>query len=169
MKNSVFILVAVAALFGCSTSNAQKSPPPGMPKIQIAGDQKLIFEADGHVVKRDYQGAESLYTQAIALNGGNTEAYLQRGFVRREMGNGAGAADDGRNAVGLANTALAANPGDANLYHERGMGFRLMRDFDHARADLQKAIQLSGQMSWQTDLQAMELEQKAGPVVGIGH
>ena len=130
-------------------------------KFEVSADQKLMLEAAKKVVSNDYQAAESLYNQAITLNANNMDAYLQRGIVRRELGNQSGAEADGRAVVTLANNSLQQNPNDANLYHRRGMGLRLLRDFDNAKADISKAIQMSGQLSWKTDLQAIELAQKA--------
>ncbi len=129
--------------------------------MQISSDQKLMLEAAKKVVNNDYKGAESLYDQAISINGSNIDAYLQRGIVRRELGNDAGAQADGRSVVTMVNSSLQMNPNDASLYHRRGMGLRLLKDFEHARADISKAIQMSGgQMSWKTDLQAIDLEEK---------
>jgi len=160
--DGIFFLALGLFCVGCATS---KAPQPnvnisGLQKLQIPGDLKLIFEANSAVMKHDYPGAEGLYTQAIAINPNNTEAYLQRGFIRREMKNAAGAADDGRKAVMLANIGLQQEPGSAMLYHQRGMGERLLKDFDHAKDDIAKSLQLGGQADWQTDLQAIVLEQK---------
>jgi len=129
--------------------------------LQISSDQKLMLEAAKKVVSNDYPGAEALYNQAISMNGGNMDAYLQRGIVRRELGNDAGAQADGRMVVNIANSGLQAAPNDANLYYHRGMGLRLLKDFGGAKADVSKAIQMSGQLSWKTDLQAIELEARA--------
>lgn len=130
-------------------------------RFQISPDQKLLLEAAKKVVSNDYKGAEALYDQAIRINSGNIDAYLQRGIVRRELGDQAGAAADGRTVVSMANRSLQQTPGDAGLYHRRGMGLRLMKDFEHAKMDIARAIQMSGKLSWKTDLQAIELEEKA--------
>lgn len=132
----------------------------GNAKIEISSDQRLIFEADQKVVRKEYRAADTLYSQAIAINPNNIAAYLQRGIVRREMGNEQGAVADGRMAATLANNALHAAPRDFNLYYQRGMGFRLMKDFDQAHKDVTTAIQLGGPANWQTDLQAIALEKK---------
>lgn len=133
----------------------------GGARIEISQDQKLMLEAAKKVMASDFKGAETLYDQAISINSGNIDAYLQRGIVRRELGDQAGAAADGRKVVEMANRSLTLTPNDATLYHRRGMGLRLMKDFSDAKADISKAIQMSGQLSWKTDLQAVELEEKA--------
>jgi tetratricopeptide (TPR) repeat protein len=133
----------------------------GGEKLQINEDQKLMFEAAGKVVKNDFKGAEAIYNQVLSRNNSNIEAFLQRGIVRRELGDLDGAVSDGRSVVTLANGKLRQNPNDAYSYHQRGMGLRLLKDYNNAKADISKAIQMSGQASWKTDLQAIELEQKA--------
>jgi hypothetical protein len=54
--------------------------------------------------------------QAIAINGRNIEAYLQRAVVRREMHNDDGMSSDANTVIALANDALQQNPNDPNLY-----------------------------------------------------
>lgn len=129
-------------------------------KLAVNNDQKLMFDAVRKVVNRDWRGAEQIYDEVIARNGGNIDAYLQRGIVRRELHNDAGTMEDANAVVTLANNALPTNPNNANLYYQRGMGFRLLKNFPRAKEDIQKAIQISGQSSWRTDLQATELEEK---------
>ena len=157
---------AIVWLGAASVSQAEtkfiiNGAPAGGGKIQISPEQKLMLEAAKKVVSNDYKTAESLYDQALTINGSNMDAYLQRGIVRRELGNESGAASDGRAVVNLANSSLQLNPNDASLYHRRGMGLRLLKDYDNAQADITRAIQMSGQLSWKTDLQAIELERKA--------
>jgi tetratricopeptide (TPR) repeat protein len=172
MKSGALLTVALAMLVGqvafAPTATAETkfiingTPAGGSgSKFEISADQKLMLEAAKKVVSNDYKSAEALYDQAISINGSNMDAYLQRGIVRRELGNQAGAESDGRTVVALANSSLQLAPNDANLYHRRGMGLRLVRDFDNAKADISRAIQMSGQLSWKTDLQAIELERKA--------
>lgn len=165
-------MIALSALAWEVQAQAQQKPQvqfvvngapmaQGGEKLQVNEDQKLMFEAAGKVVKNDFKGAEAIYNQVLSRNGSNIEAFLQRGIVRRELGDVQGAASDGRSVVTLANGKLRQNPNDAYSYHQRGMGLRLLRDYENARADISKAIQLSGQTSWKNDLKAIELEQKA--------
>jgi len=131
-------------------------------RLHIAGDQKLMFDAMQKVMKRDWKGAEMIYTQVLAINGGNVDAYLQRGLMRHELGDEAGQAADGRKAVMLANSGLQANPHDANAYYQRGMGERLLKDYPAAKQDIATAVKMTGNATWQTDLQAVEFDEKAG-------
>lgn len=129
--------------------------------LQIGDDQKLMFEAARQVMQHDYQGAQVTYSKAIAINGQNIDAYLQRGIVRRELGDAAGTAFDGNRAVLLANAALQGSTNNPNLYYQRGMGFRLLKNFNQAKQDIRTGMQLGGSQNWQLDLQAIELEQRA--------
>ncbi len=129
-------------------------------KVQFSPDQKLMFGAAKKVMNRDYKGAETVYDQVIAMNGGNIDAYIQRGTVRRELGDAAGTASDGNTAVTLANAALKNTPNNPMLYYQRGMGFRLLKNYDQAEKDVAYGIRLGGQPSWKTDIQAIELEKK---------
>jgi hypothetical protein len=132
----------------------------GGPSVQIAPEQKMMFDAANLIVQRDFKGAESLYSQVIAMSRGNIEAYLQRGVVRREMGDEAGMMSDARNVVILANNALQQAPRDPTLYYRRGMGFRLLREFDQAKNDILTGMRIGGKTNWQNDLQAIDLERK---------
>lgn len=157
----VVMWLGAASALHAETKFIINGAPASGGKIQISPEQKLMLEAAKKVVSNDYQAAESLYDQALTINSSNMDAYLQRGIVRRELGNESGAAADGRAVVNLVNSSLQMNPNDASLYHRRGMGLRLLKDYDNAQADISRAIQMSGQLSWKTDLQAIELERKA--------
>jgi Flp pilus assembly protein TadD len=132
----------------------------GKPQVVITDDQKLMFDASKQVMARDFTAAEATYTKVLGMNSGNIEAYLQRGIVRRELGNKTGMASDARTAVSLANAQLQVTPRDPNLYYQRAMGLRLLRQFAQAKQDLRTAMQLSGNTNWETDLKAIELEEK---------
>lgn len=163
MKRIVLLaLLALPVSFEASAQTFTQTIGGGAAQVRIGDDQRLMFEAAQNVMKGDYKGAESLYSQAIAANGRNTEAYLQRAVVRRELGNASGAASDGGMVVGLSNQAIQANPRNALLYYQRGMGYRMQKDYVHAKQDLQAAIRMGGKPSWATDLKAIDLEQKAG-------
>src|SRR4051812_8936471 len=83
-------------------------------KIQISEDQKLMFAAARKMMEKDYQGAEALYTKAISVNNGNSNAYLQRGMVRRELHDSAGMIADARVVATLANNGLRQHPNNAD-------------------------------------------------------
>lgn len=161
MRLVVTVLVAALCV-------AFSSPPAIAQKIvfgqgfSVGEDQKLVFEAAKKVMEKQYPEAESLYSRAISINSSNLEAYLQRGVVRREMGNQNGAISDGRMVVKMADAMIKTNPGSAGLYYQRGMGYRLARDFVSARQDIARAIQMNNKKAaWRNDLKAVELEEKA--------
>jgi tetratricopeptide (TPR) repeat protein len=147
------LALSASGFLSCSAAEAQG--------LRFSEDQKLIFEADQQVVKKDYKGAEGLYSEAIALNKNNIDAYLHRGTVRHELGDSGGVASDGQATVTLANTGLQNTPNDPNLYYKRGMGFRLLKNYDQAEKDISTGMRLGGQPTWQTDLQAIAFEKKA--------
>lgn len=159
--NRIHIVILLLALgaggFFAGNAAAQQPATGG---LQISGDQKLLFEAAKKVMSRDFKGAEDLYSQALSINKSNIDAYLQRGVVRRELGDAAGVASDGQATVTLANMGLKNNPNDPNLYYKRGMGFRLLKNYDQAEKDISAAIGMGGQPTWQTDLQAIKFERK---------
>jgi hypothetical protein len=147
-------------IFNGVAAGGNAAPAGGM---QFDGDQKLMFDAAKKAMGRDFKGAENEYSLILAHNPRNIEAYLQRGLMRRELNDGAGAIGDGRTASSLANNALKNDPNNSLLYYQRGMGFRLARNYPQAIKDINTAMRLGGQAGWKTDLQAIELEQKANP------
>ncbi|MFO0389185.1 MAG: hypothetical protein ACK502_05640 [Alphaproteobacteria bacterium] len=128
--------------------------------VAISESQRFMFKAQQSVMKKDLATAEALYTEAIARDGSNVQAYLHRGVVRRELHDYRGVDADARMAVTLANNVIRANPRDPDGYYERSMALRLLKQFDLARKDVLAAIQLGGKPSLSNDLQAIELERK---------
>lgn len=148
-----------AALTGAALAQSQQIVL-GQPQIQIGADQKILFEAATKMVQRDFKAAEALYGQAIAINNKNIEAYLQRSMTRRELGDDAGMTSDAQTVVTLADAVLQQDPQNAHLHYQRGMGYRLLKQFEAAKNDVTTGMQLSGNSSWQTDLQAIDLERR---------
>lgn len=149
-----------------SSGQGPLSPPGGAGRAAVSEapvitpSQQLIFDANKKILQGDYASAEALYNKAIALDGNNASAYLQRGVVRREMKNEPGMRADAQMAIALLNQKLQADNRSAGAYHERSMAYRLLKQFDAAKQDLTLAIQLSGNARWQTDMTALELERK---------
>jgi tetratricopeptide (TPR) repeat protein len=127
---------------------------------EVGGDQVLMLEAVGKVMQRDYRAAETLYSQAIAQNAGNLQAYIQRGLIRRELKDGQGAQSDGRAVVTLADRTLQRNSEDADAYQQRAMGYRLQGQFALAKEDMRMALKRQRKISWENDLKAIELEER---------
>ena len=158
-KISLFIAALSAGWIFSGSVLAQQTIPLGT-KLQFGEDQKVMLDAAAKTLKRDFKGAEVLYSKAIDINKSNIDAYMQRGIVRHELGNASGAASDGQATVTLANSALRNNPNDPNLYYKRGMGFRLLKRYDQAKQDISNGMRLGGSSSWQMDLQSIDFEQK---------
>lgn len=131
---------------------------------QIAPVQLTLLEASQAVMAKDYAKAEQLYSKAMAQDPTQPNTYIQRAVVYREMSDTSRMQADARTAISLANVRLGVQPSDAKAMWQRGMGFRLLKDFPQARRDLESAIRLSGSkgQNWQSDLQALNLEEKMG-------
>jgi tetratricopeptide (TPR) repeat protein len=158
----LFCIIGLITALAAPAALAQQMVFGGNSKLQITNDQQVLFEAANKVMNRDFASAEGLYSQAIAMNGRNIDAWLQRAVTRRELGNEAGMQSDARTVIALSDEALQQTPQNANLFYERGMGYRLLRDYDKAREDISTGMRIGGRSSWQTDLQAIELERKEG-------
>jgi len=154
---SLFCLLAIDA---CAQAQPNVVVNGRSSAAEMNQTQKLMFEGAKYSMARQFKEADAVYSQIIASDGGNTEAYLQRAVVRRELGDESGKVSDARNAVALASASLQANPRDFNLYYQRSLALRLLKQFDGARRDLNAAMQLGGSVTWQNDLQAIDLEQK---------
>lgn len=127
---------------------------------EIGPEQKQMFEASAKFVKFDYKGAEAAYTEVLQMNGRNINAYVQRGVVRRELGNKEGTRSDATMALNLIDAALRQEQGNANLYYERSLANRLLKQFDAAEKDLRMAMRLNASANWENDLKAIALERK---------
>jgi tetratricopeptide (TPR) repeat protein len=128
--------------------------------VALSEAQQLIFKAQQSLMKGDFASAEALYSEAIARDSSNVQAYLHRGVVRRERHEWRGVDADARMAVTLANGTIQANPRDPDGYYDRSLALRLLQQYDLAKKDVQTAIQLGGKASLRNDLQAIELERK---------
>ncbi len=163
---SGLLLAVLLAPWGAAAETKRQIVFNGVPlgggsgRLVIGEEQKLMLEAMRKVMARDYRAAEQIYSRIIGMNQGNIDAYLQRGIVRRELKDERGTVSDANAVVTLANSTLPVQPANPNLYYQRGMGFRLLRNFRQAKQDISRAIQMSGQTGWRTDLQAIELEEK---------
>jgi len=155
---AVFVPLFLAFASGAATAQTQTFTIGG--GMQFAPEQKYLFEAANAFVQGDFSTANSLYSQAISLNANNTDAYLQRAAVRRELGDNAGMQADAQRVIELSNRALEQNPHNPNAYYERGMAHRLLKEFDDAKADITKGMRIGGKSNWQTDLKAIEMERK---------
>lgn len=158
------ILLLLAALAFPPVAAADGRARITLGKLHIGPEQKLMLEASKKAMERDFRSAEALYSQAIAINPSSVRAYLQRGTVRREMGDVQGSARDAQQAASLAEANLSRDPGKGKWYYFRGSAYRLLRRYDLARADIEQALRLDPDESgWRTDLLAIALEEKMQP------
>ena len=155
------ILFAVTLLVSAGSSAiAQQTQLSFTNNIEFGKEQQLMFGAANKAIKGDLRGAEMDYSQVISMNASNVDAYLQRGLIRRELKNPAGAKADGQAAAVLANKRVEQYPNKSSAYHQRGMAYRLLGNYVQAAKDVQRAYQMTHDESIRVDLQAIVLEQK---------
>lgn len=132
-----------------------------VPALAAAEDVSLLMlEASQKAVEQKYEEAVALYTQAIQKVPTRADAYLQRAFIYREMNRVGPMQADAIIAIKLADFNIAGGDPSATNYHTRGSGYRLLKRFPEARADLEMALRLKKNGTWQLDLQALALEEK---------
>ncbi len=127
---------------------------------QIEREEALMLEATAKSMKRDFRGAEDLYTRAIDANNNSIDGYLQRATMRRALNNPKGMEADATRARALIDTALSQNANNGDLYYQRSVADRMLKDFDAAERDLQAAIRLGKRGNFDTDFKAIEVERK---------
>jgi tetratricopeptide (TPR) repeat protein len=76
------------------------------------------------------------YNEAIRLNPGDAQAYVNRGFAKAQMGRL-------EEAIADFNEAIRLNPGEAASHHSRGMAQAQLGRFDESLADCEEAIRLN--------------------------
>lgn len=125
-------------------------------------EQQYMFAALSALMQKDYAQAERLYSQVIQHNQANSEAFLQRAVVQRELRNVPAMKADAKVALRLLTAEIRLQPRKHRLYHQRSMALRLLGAFDHAKKDLLTAVQLKGKstLAYQNDLRAIELEKR---------
>lgn len=155
VKRPIKYLFALALCLACIWFSR-----PSYAQVSIGPEPLMMLEASQHVLKGEFPRAEILYSQVIATNPGNLQAYIQRAIVRREMKDRKGMEADAIEVLNQTNMGISKDPGNADLYYHRGTAFRLLKDFPKARADIQEAITLSPNDSWRQDLMAIDLEEK---------
>ena len=85
--------------------------------------------------EKDSSRAIDLYTQLLALNPDNADAYYNRGNVRYDLGDKSGALSDYDKSIEL-------NPDDAEAYNNRGNVKSKLGDKSGALSDYDKSISL---------------------------
>ncbi len=83
----------------------------------------------------DYNMAFNDFTNAVDLDRGNASALSNMGHILVNF------AQDPQRGLDLLDETLSLNPQDARAYRDRGLGHAMLREFDEAEGDLQKAIE----------------------------
>lgn len=125
--------------------NPEKLPPPNQVKApnpdavpKTAADYMTLGLA--RQTKGDLDGAILDYTQALALNPKEVEAFHQRGLARQTKGDFDGALADYTQVLSL-------DPKQADAYSNRGFIKQAKGDFDGALADYAQALLLDPKIS----------------------
>jgi len=97
---------------------------------------KYINLGDECIVKEDYQGAITNYSQALQLNPKNAEIYFKRAETHHQLGNFQDAINDYSQAIYI-------NPKDAYSYNNRGIIYEKFGYIDYAINDYEKALKIN--------------------------
>jgi tetratricopeptide (TPR) repeat protein len=92
-------------------------------------------QGSAKMAKKDYDGALSDYSAAIALDPKFVKAYIKRGCCKSEK-------EDFDGAVADYNKAIEVDPKNSNAYMERGNTKYNYKDYDGALADYSNVIEL---------------------------
>jgi len=152
MKRTLFIVLALLL----STSLGQGA----YAAMQMNQESVLMLQAAASFTKRDFRGAESIYTRILGINSKNVEATVQRALTRRELKNLQSMQSDARRAVELIDAELPQNPNNDDLYYNRSVAYRLLGDFDAAERDVRQSYRLGHRGLLDNDLNTIALERK---------
>jgi tetratricopeptide (TPR) repeat protein len=97
---------------------------------------KYISLGDECIVKEDYQGAISNYSQALQINPKNAQIYFKRAEIHDQLGNF-------RDAINDYSQAIYINPKDAYSYNNRGIIYEKFGYIDYATNDYEKALKIN--------------------------
>ena len=123
----------------------QKSTPPSSalpssptPPPQPSGSNPAWAKARTHLRSGDTVAALPALTEAIRLDPGLTDAYLNRGQIYLRQGDHAKAIED-------FTSAIRSTPNSGNLRFIRGQAYWINKDYTRAAEDFSKAIEIEPQ------------------------
>jgi len=148
------LLIVLVLLFGTSLGQGAYAA------MQVNQESALMLQAAAAFTKRDFRGAESIYTRVLSVNPKSVEATVQRALTRRELKNLQGMQSDARRAVELIDAEFPQNPNSDDLYYNRSVANRLLGDFDAAERDVRQSYRLGHRGLMDNDLNTIALERK---------
>lgn len=129
----------------------------------LSQESALSLEASKLAVAGKYQQAIGVYSRLIRIAPQDPDHYIQRGLMYRQIKQQGKGEVDGKVALELANRKIekrSTGRSGAKNFWRRAMAYRLMHQYDLAKRDMKRAIQLRGDQRWMSDLQAIELEKR---------
>lgn len=125
------------------------------------------MEALSAALEGNYEKEQALYQEALAIyNKGleddpdNVRLLKGRGLVHDQIESGSGT-DDFNKVIKLTSEKIKQEPEHAYSYYHRAGAYRSLEQYDEAREDYKKAIELNPEReNWPMDLKAMEIQAK---------
>ena len=96
--------------------------------------KSFLISGEAKFKAKDYNGVISDYTKALELKPRFAEAYLNRGFAKRSIGDIEGAKGDFKKSIDVDPT-----PKDAAAYYQRALAKFALGDKDSALSDFKRA------------------------------
>jgi len=102
------------------------------PKLKLLQGEILIEKGYSLLVKKEYEKADPLFTQAL-LFGENSDVYYKRGMNRMYM-------EQYEESLHDLNRALELNPEASSFYYRRSLTHSYLEQYDKAMTDIQKSL-----------------------------
>ena len=126
-----------------------------------------MIDATLKETKQDFKGAESIYTQVIAMNPDDPAAYIKRGNARKNMEMKKEGTKDLEKGLNIVLDAITKDPENPELYYLKATAMGHLSNFDAAIEAMKKAIKLKpGEKTYEFGLTALEMQKKFAMVAG---
>ncbi|MDR2905321.1 MAG: tetratricopeptide repeat protein [Helicobacteraceae bacterium] len=112
-----------------------------LPNVKSQVPDELFGQAKNAERRGDFQAAINLYSQAIAIDPKDVNAYNNRGLAYIKLENYDQAIEDFAQAIALDST-IALDPEEVLYYNNRGNAHNGLQNYDQARKDGKKARDL---------------------------
>ena len=163
----LLITLCVGVLAAPIGANAKdEKPSTALKNITFEVSMKTM-EALSAALEGNHEKEQALYQEALAiynkgLNGEpeNVRLLKGRGLVLDQIEAGSGK-DDFNTVIKLTSDRIEQEPDHAYSYYHRAGAYRSLEQYDKAREDYKKAIELNPEReNWPMDLKTMEIQAK---------